>query len=292
MKTPPIVIIYNPYSTGPSKEQAFQFAKALKAAKKSIDVTCVATKYAGHSEEMAREYARQNKPYILISSSGDGSYHDMINGVLSVPEHKIITGLLPGGNANDHYNAIHTEDVIDRMLRAQPTTIDTIRVDTRIDGRPWTRYAHSYAGIGLTSHIGETLTKTKLNRFREAWIVASHFFTHSPVKIMRNGRTYRYDSVIFSNIARMSKVLALTENASFTDGKMEVTESESKHFLSLLLHFVRGAIGGFKTEVRVKSYEFTCVRKTSIQLDGEVYYVPSWTKVKVRVERGNLSCII
>lgn len=168
MKTPPIVIIYNPYSTGPSKEQAFLFAKQLKAAKKSVDVTCLATKHAGHSEELGREYALQNKPYILISSSGDGSYHDLINGVLSVPDNKIITGLLPGGNANDHYNAIHTEDVVDRMLRAQATTIDTIRVDARIDSKPWTRYAHSYAGIGLTSHIGETLTKTKLNRFREA----------------------------------------------------------------------------------------------------------------------------
>ena len=62
MKVPPIVIIYNPYSTGPSKEQAFLFAKQLKAAKKSIDVTCVATKHAGHSEEMAREYALRGKP--------------------------------------------------------------------------------------------------------------------------------------------------------------------------------------------------------------------------------------
>ena len=292
MKVPPIVIIYNPYSTGPSKEQAFLFAKQLKAAKKSIDVTCVATKHAGHSEEMAREYALRGKPGNLSSSSGEGSYHDLINGVLSVPDNKVITGLLPGGNANDHYNAIHTEDVVDRILRVQATTIDTIRVDAQIDGKPWTRYAHSYAGIGLTSHIGETLTKTKLNRFREAWIVATHFFTHSPVKIRRNGRTYRYDSVIFSNIARMSKVLALTENASFTDGKMEVTESESKHFFSLLLHFVRGAFAGFKTELRVKSYVFTCTRKTSIQLDGEVYYLSAGTQVRVRVEPGNLRCII
>lgn len=292
MKNLPVVIIYNPYSTGPSKEQALEFAATLKAAKKSLSVECLATQYPGHAEELARKYAGENRPLLLISSSGDGGYHELINGALSVPEGKLITGLLPGGNANDHYNAIHTEDVVDRILRAQVTTIDTIRVDARIKGEAWTRYAHSYAGIGLTSQIGETLTKTRLNRFREIWIVVTHLFTHSPVKIRRHGRTHHYNSVIFSNIARMSKVLTLTENASFTDGKMEVTEGESRHLFSLVAHFLLGALSGFKTERRMKSYVFTCVRKTSMQLDGEVYYFPAGTEVRVRVEQGNLHCII
>lgn len=292
MKTPPITIIYNPNSTGPSKRQAFAFARVLRKANSALDVTCMATKHAGHAEEIAREYAKQATPSLLISSSGDGGYHELINGALSTEESKVITGLLPGGNANDHYNALHTEDVIDRILRAQVTTIDTIRVEAHIDGKPWARYAHSYVGIGLTSHIGETLTKTKLNRFREIWIVITHLFTHSPVKIRHNHRTYHYNSIIFSNIARMSKVLTLTENASFTDGKMEVTENESGHILSLLAHFVKGALGGFKTERRIESYAFRCVRRTSMQLDGEVYYFPRGTRVTVRVVRGNLNCII
>ena len=292
MKTPPIVIIYNPNSTGPSKEQALLFADQLKTANQSLDITCLATKHAGHGEELAREYASTGKPYLLVSSSGDGGYHELVNGALSVPESRVITGLLPGGNANDHYNAVHTEDIIDRILRAQVTTIDTIRVEAWMKGNLWVRYAHSYAGIGLTSHIGETLTKTKLNPFREVWIVITHLFSHSPVKIRRHGRTYYYNSIIFSNIARMSKVLTLTENASFTDGKMEITENESRHIFSMLTHFVGGALSGFKSERRVKSYVFTCARKTSMQLDGEVYYFPARTQVKVQVVKGNLNCII
>lgn len=292
MKTPSIVIIYNPNSTGPSKEQALAFAKELKRADASVDVTCIATQYSGHGEALARQYATEGKPRLLISSSGDGGYHELVNGVLSVSGSEVMTGLLPGGNANDHYNAIHTEDVVDRILRSQPTTIDTIRVDAHIKGEPWVRYAHSYAGIGLTSHIGETLTKTKLNPLREVWIVVTHLFSHSPVRIRRHGRVYSYNSIIFSNIARMSKVLSLTENASFTDGKMEITENESRHLLSLVTHFLLGAIGGFKSERRVKSYVFTCIRKTSMQLDGEVYYFPAGTSVKVQVVQGNLRCII
>lgn len=292
MKTPPIVIIYNPNSTGPSEEQALAFADKLKQADDSLDITCLATEYAGHGEVLAREYASEGKPYLLISSSGDGGYHELVNGVLSVPGNKVITGLLPGGNANDHYSAIHTEDIIDRIIRTQVTTIDTIRVEAWMKGELWSRYAHSYAGIGLTSHIGETLTKTQLNPIREAWIVVTHLFSHSPVKIRRHGRTYYYNSIIFSNIARMSKVLTLTDNASFTDGKMEITENESRHIFSMLAHFLGGALGGFKSERRVNSYVFTCVRKTSMQLDGEVYYFPARTQVKVLAIQGNLNCII
>lgn len=292
MKALSVVIIYNPYSTGPSKEQALAFADTLKAANKNLKVECLATQYPGHAEELGRHYAQAREPILLISSSGDGGYHELVNGVLSVPDSGVVTGLLPGGNANDHYAALHTEDVVERILRGQTTTIDTIKVEARIKGESWVRYAHSYAGIGLTSQIGETLTKTKLNPFREIWIVTTHLFTHSPVKIRRHGRTYHFNSVIFSNIARMSKVLTLTENASFTDGKMEITESESRHLFSLLAHFLRGALGGFKTERRMESYVFTCVRRTSMQLDGEVYYFPAGTEVKVRVERGNLDCII
>lgn len=289
---PPIVIIYNPNSTGPSEEYAREFAAKLKEARSTLDVTCVPTEYAGHAEKIAKEYATRNAPYLLIASSGDGGYHELINGVLSTRPNQLITGLLPGGNANDHYNALHVEDVIDRILRSQVTAIDSIKVDTERNGESWTRYAHSYAGIGLTSHIGETLTKTKLNPLRELWIVVSHLFTHSPVKIRRGRRTYYYNSIIFSNIARMSKVLTLTENASFTDGKMEVTQNESQYIFSLVAHFLQGALGGFKTERRVRSYEFTCVRKTSMQLDGEVYYFKPRTKVTVSVVQRALHCII
>lgn len=291
-KVPPIVIIYNPNSTGPSEEYAQEFAAKLKEVQSTLDVTCIPTEYAGHAEDLAREYAARNSPYLLIASSGDGGYHELINGVLSTQPNKIITGLLPGGNANDHYNALHTEDVIDRILRVQTTPIDVIRVDAEKDGGPWTRYAHSYAGIGLTSRVGETLTKTKLNPFREVWIVVRHVFSHSPVKIRRGRRIRYYDSIIFSNVARMSKVLTLTENASFTDGKMEITEGESKYILSLIAHFLRGALGGFKTERRAKSYTFTCVRKTSMQLDGEVYYFKPRTKVIVSVVQRGLNCIV
>lgn len=292
MKTPPIVIIYNPNSTGSSRTQALEFAEKLKDADVSLDVKCLETEYAGHGEVLAREYASTGEPYLLISSSGDGGYHELINGVLSTPGSRVITGLLPGGNANDHYNSLHTEDVIDRILRTQVTTIDTIKVEAWIKDDLWVRYAHSYAGIGLTSHIGETLTKTKLNPFREIWIVVTHLFSHSPVKIRRHGRTYHYNSIIFSNIARMSKVLSLTENASFTDGKIEITENQSRHIFSMLTHFLSGAISGFKSEQRVTSYVFTCARKTSMQLDGEVYYFPARTRVKVQAAPGNLNCII
>lgn len=292
MKTPPIRIIYNPNSTGPSRQDALELMRELRTRYKGIDVRTMRTKYAGHGEEIGREYALKGKPMILISSSGDGGYHDLINGVLSVPRHKVITGLLPGGNANDHYHALHRGDTLQRLRRADADTIDVIRVEVQVNGRPWTRYAHSYAGIGLTAHIGEALTKTKLNRVREVWIVITHLFTHSPVRITVDGKSRRYDSIIFSNIPRMSKVITLADDALVTDGKMEVTELETRNVWTMLTHLVRGATRGFKTERRTDRYEFRCRRRTAMQLDGEVYYFAARTTVTVSVEPKRLQCII
>ena len=290
--TLPIRIIYNPNSTGPSGELAQTLCKELEERYPDADVKTLATGHAGHGEEIGRRYALEGDPMVLISSSGDGGYHDMINGVLAAGGDAIIAGLLPGGNANDHYNALHHGDTIDRLHRGEADTIDIIRVDAEVDGQPWTRYAHSYAGVGLTARIGETLTKAKLNRFREAWIVMTHLFAHSPIKLRVGGKLRRYDSIIFSNIPRMSKVLSLTDNASLTDGTMEVTVLESRTVITMIAHLLRGALRGFKTELRLDRYEFTCHRRTAMQLDGEVYYFAAGTTITVSVEPKRLRCIV
>lgn len=290
--TTPIRIIYNPNSTGPSDELAKELQGELERRYPGIDAATLATGHAGHGEEIGRRYALDGESTILISSSGDGGYHDMINGVLLAGGDNIITGLLPGGNANDHYNAVHRGNVVERLHSGDVDVIDLIRVDAEVDGQPWTRYAHSYAGVGLTARIGETLTKAKLNRFREAWIVITHLFDHSPIKLRTGGRLRRYDSIIFSNIPRMSKVLSLTDNASLTDGTMEVTILESRTIITMIAHLLRGALRGFKTELRLDHYEFTCHRRTAMQLDGEVYYFAAGTTVAISIEPKRLKCII
>lgn len=284
-----IIIIYNPNSTGDGKKNAEDFQEQL-AAVSSIPVTLQPTDFAGHAEEIVQKLENREDT-MVISSSGDGGYHEVVNGALSHGEStsKIITGLLPSGNANDHYHSVHRGDVIDRIVKGDVETIDLLKVTVG----NWTRYAHSYAGIGLTPHIGEKLTQATLNPINEIWLSIRYYLNFRPVKIYTDTGVHHYDSLIFSNVKRMSKYLTLSHQAKLDDGKFEVTGSKAGSFGKLLGHLFKASTVGLTEEAnRVSSYTFTSKRPIALQLDGEVYKFDANSTVTVSMALKTLRCIV
>jgi diacylglycerol kinase family enzyme len=284
-----IIIIYNPNSTGDGKRNAEELQQQLAKAS-SIHVTLTPTKFAGHAEKIVQ--ALDNKDdTMIISSSGDGGYHEVINGVLSHNEttSKLITGLLPSGNANDHYHSVHHGDLVERIVAGDVDTIDLLKVTVG----EWTRYAHSYAGIGLTPHIGEQLTQATLNPFKEVWLSIRYYLNFRPVKIYTNTGVHRYDSLIFSNVKRMSKYLTLSTKAKLDDGKFEVTGSKAGSFGKLLGHLFKATTVGLTEEAeRSSSYTFTSRRAIALQLDGEVYRFGPNSTITITMALRALRCIV
>ncbi|MEO7904737.1 MAG: diacylglycerol kinase family protein, partial [Candidatus Saccharimonadales bacterium] len=284
-----IIIIYNPNSTGHSKDNAESFAATLSAAvPTSTPITTIATTHAGHAEQLTRQYADESDAALVISSSGDGGYHEVINGSLAA-NHPVTTGLLPSGNANDHYHAIHQPNTIERIAAGDVSRIDVLNVSVT-GADPWQRYAHSYVGIGLTPQIGEKLTKADLNPFNEVWLVLKHLFTFSPVKIRVDDHARHYDSLIASTIPKMSKIMNLSPDADATDGKFELTTKRSTSLIALLTFLLRSIIPVGQSPSQYQSYQFTVARKTSIQLDGEVYHCAPGSTVTISCEQQKLAC--
>lgn len=283
-----ITIIYNPNSTGDGKKNAEQFQQDI-AALSQIPVTLQPTDYAGHAEELVAHIAKKPNA-MIVSSSGDGGYHEVVNGILRHKDSGSITsGLLPSGNANDHYHAVHRGNTIKRIIKNDVSTIDVIKVTVG----DWSRYAHSYAGIGLTPHIGEKLTQSKLNPFNEVWLTIRYFFSARPVKIRVNNKTKRYDSLVFSNIKRMSKYMTLSEKAKITDGKFEVTGSRAGSASKLIKHLFKASTAGLTDEaIQVSEYSFTSLRPIALQLDGEVFHFKSGATVEISIVPKALRCII
>jgi diacylglycerol kinase (ATP) len=287
-----IIILYNPHSTGSGEANAKSFARQLRRALPDTPVRVRPTNYAGHAEEIAKQYGDKRESIFLISSSGDGGYHEVINGALESGSTKLVTGLLPSGNANDHYHALHENDILDDIAKHQIRTIDVLRVDATMNGRPWHRYAHSYAGIGLAPQIGKKLTEAKLNPFNEVALVIKHLFRFHPVKIKTNNHVHRYDSLTFSNIDRMSKHMSLADDASVTDGKFEVTGVKTQSFRTLFGFLLKASTVGLNDSPHHTEYRFQCVRATAMQLDGEVFTFAAGTDVTVSCQPRRLRCII
>jgi len=293
MKT---VIIYNPNSTGDSEANAKRLAKELRL--KRIAATCRKTAHAGHAEEIAAAYAKKNEAVVLISSSGDGGYHEVINGALkqnggsNVKRSKLVVGLLPSGNANDHFSSLGSESLISAIVNKKVQHIDTIQVSATVNGQPWVRYAHSYVGIGVTAVAAQTLTMERPNAFTEKWIVIRSLFSFNCVKVKEHRKVRRYSSLLFANIDRMSKVIKLSDQTSVTDGKFELHAIRFHSKLRLLAYLLSAATIGLKQTRSLKKYTATVLSEVPIQLDGEAYTIDAGSNITVKSIKQNLRCIL
>ncbi|MDL2363075.1 MAG: diacylglycerol kinase family protein [Patescibacteria group bacterium] len=298
-----ISIIYNPVSTGPSKSNAETLAAVLRKTNFKTTITTIPTDHSGHAEVLAHDLALASKKPLIISSSGDGGYNEVINGAMEAQAAgaKVTVGLLPSGNANDHYSHVHTDgsDLADRIGSGDSLLIDVLKVTytpaenaSAEQSGTTTRFAHSYVGLGLTPHAGKELNKRSLNFFNEKLVVIRSFFSLKPITLKVDNRRRRYDSLVFSNVQKMAKVLTLSDSASVRDGLFEVTAVVSRHKLHLLRSLAKTALATAPDSTSCKSFAFTTTRTTPMQLDGEIVYINGRSKVTVEIVPRKLRCII
>lgn len=288
-----ISIIYNPNSTGASKALSEELKSDLKQLMPKQVVTLVPTKYAGHAEKLAYKLAMETKKPLIISSSGDGGYHEVINGLMKAQAAgaKPIAGLLPAGNANDHFHFMHNLDSATAIKLGKSTCIDLLKLATTSQGKKFERYAHSYIGIGLTPSVGQELNKTTLNILKETWIVLKTIFVLQPARISIDGEEQSYDSLIFSNIAKMSKVLSLSSVANNVDGKFEITAFRRHNKLRLIASLLEASTKGLESNLQASSYDFQTIQPLMIQLDGEVTTLDANTAVSIAIQPKTLNTI-
>lgn len=289
-----IAVIYNPNSTGSSKQLAQEFKTNLHKQAPKQKVELIATEYAGHAEKLAYDIAKKSANPLIFSSSGDGGYNEVINGVLKAQSEGAhpTAGLLPAGNANDHYHNLHNEDIIDLILHKEPRTIDVLKVTTTSKNKPVERYSHSYVGFGVTPLVGEALNKYKLTIFNEAWIVGKALLATKSVKLKIDAKVHSYDSIIFSNIDRMSKVLKISQPSRVDDGKFEVTIFRKRNKAKLIGMLLRASVVGVKEDMRVQQFHLETINATVAQLDGEILEIDAHAKVVVGIDKKALRCIV
>lgn len=288
-----IRIIYNPNSTGRGKAMATKLQRRLKKRYPADTVELIPTEYAGHAEELAYSLACDNRHPLVVSVSGDGGYHEVVNGAAkAMEEGKIIAvSLLPAGNANDHYHSVHKDDIYTAIKHETPRGIDLLKITVVHNNKITIRRAHSYIGLGLTPAVGRELTASKLNAFKEAWIVVKGLLQPHYIQIKRNGQQQSFDSITISNIERMAKMLILADSSQINDGLFEVNEVPHVSRLHLYNFLRRAVTHSIDDAQQMKRYVFTTVDSTDIQCDGEIIHVPSDARVTITINEQQLQSV-
>jgi diacylglycerol kinase (ATP) len=275
-------------------ERAKALHEFLKPEFSGIRVQLIATKRAGHAVNLAYKLARKHTSPLIISSSGDGGYHEVINGALRAQEEGAhpICAVLPAGNANDHARTLHTDRLEKLILKARPELIDVLKVEAIHHRKEKISYAHSYVGLGLTPTVAAELNKHDLNAFWESFVFLKAFFQNRPVRLLVDGKKQSFDSLICSTIPGMAKMLKLRSTGKPVNGQFQVFTFDHRHKLRLMLHLILGVVRPIGEKTRTNALTFKVLTSTQMQLDGEVEKLRRGSTVTISIAERQLRTLI
>jgi len=146
-----VKVILNPWS---DRGQAIQQEDTIKvAARQYGGVDVVLTERPGHAQALAREAAGAGYD-LVVAAGGDGTIHEVVNGLVWGGQANARLGVIPIGSGNDlAYTLGLTADVetaVQRLFTGQPQTIDLARVE---DDRGRYRIVSNGLGIGFDATI-------------------------------------------------------------------------------------------------------------------------------------------
>jgi diacylglycerol kinase (ATP) len=287
-----VVLVYNPESSGDGEERAEGARAALAEACPQLAVAAVPTEYAGHAQVIAEQEARAGR-VLVVSVSGDGGYHEVVQGVMAAGDGGVsgaVAAVLPAGNANDHRRATREGPLVDAIAAARCSHLDLLRIDVAGEDRP--RWAHSYLGLGITPTVALELEHGGKGSVREIWTTLRSFSRFRPFAIDVEGEgPRRFDSLILANTTEMAKYVTLSDGDP-ADGQCEVITVSHRSKLRLLAYAVRAAVRGLGPQPRTDRFAFTTLSPMPVQLDGEVLDLPADRVVTVTIAPGALATVV
>src|SRR5512145_2774237 len=110
-----VKIILNPMA---DMGNAWRIARDLRSiTEQHGGVDWSGTVYPGHAIELARQAGEQGYD-MVVAMGGDGTVHEVVNGLMQVPEEKRpVLGVVPAGSGNDFAHGIKVSKAPTEALR-------------------------------------------------------------------------------------------------------------------------------------------------------------------------------
>lgn len=198
-----------------------------------IDFQFISTLWKNHAVEIAKQVTKDGCNY-LIAVGGDGTLHEVINGVLqsSLPANDYpIIGLLPYGSANDFARTVGISKSMEELLvliQSQSTQqIDLGKIV--IHQSQETRYFINIAGVGLGALVIQKLEKStsrlspSLKYFK---YILKGFFDYTKKEVSCTSSHWQWKGkllqMVIANGRYFGNALSTTPDAKLSDGQFQV----------------------------------------------------------------------
>lgn len=296
-------VIVNPASgSGAGAKVAPRIEERLRALEAPF--TLHQTRSPGHGMQLARQCAEAGAERVL-SVGGDGTIHDVANGLLRYRGAAPSVAVLPLGTGNDFYRMVGAPKDIDSALQTflngAPKLFD-------VGHAQWSggdRYFVNLMGLGLDVDIIQQREGVRwlsgIAQYIAAIAKAAARLHFVPVRVSLDGVTVREEPTVLSAITvgpSAAGGFMLSPGATPDDGKLDlcfVGQVNHLQVLRLIPSVLRGSHGRSRL-VHLQRFETATIEATDVdpfyfEMDGELM-PDAVDRLVVRVVPGALSVLL
>lgn len=300
---PPVHIILNPASgTGKGRKLRSEIEREL--ARRGVTMTVVETESRGHAVELARA-AALNGVGKVIAAGGDGTVHEVVNGLLQArlagARHIPALGIIPIGTGNDFIKSVNGGT--DRNLAYQIIAHGVVRYFDlgRVVWNGGAEYFMNGVGTGIDVEVLRQITK-----YRRLPGVVSYLlglfkallrFRPIPVRLRIDGEDWKERVMIVAvgNGFCLGGGFRLFPHARADDGHLDVCVVERVNLIDIMELLPRILVGRHPGHRRVLMRPAEAVeivvesdRPVAFQVDGELREPESADRLEIEIVRAVL----
>ena len=279
-----VKLILNPMA---DMGNAWKVARDLRSIVQEFkgDISWSGTVYPTHAQELAKQAAAEGCD-MVIALGGDGTVHEVANGLMQVPENKRpILGVVPIGSGNDFAYAMglpkNPDAALVHALAAQNISAIDMGLLREENGRQ--EYFDNTLGAGFDSVV--TIRSHKLPILRGfvmylAAVIQTILLNHNPVhvKYETDRETWEDDTLMTTvcNGPREGGGFMISPDSKNDDGEMQfltVKKVSRLTMFRLVPEFMKGTHLRFK-QTRLSTFKkmrMTANGPLYIHLDGEIF---------------------
>ena len=286
------VIIYNPVAGGGLSNKKWRKIKQYLSSKK-IKGPVYKTTIHKNAGELAYN-AVKNGTSNIVCVGGDGTVHDLINGLCSQSEIKmksVSIGIIPVGTGNDwarHYGLTGGyKKAVDIIAQGNKKSQD-LGVMEVVGKKNQTVYFMNYAGVGFDGYV---ISKIKKYKFMGAlsYLVAAVFnfisFSNFELSLIYNNKTINTSAFMLGvGLCKFTGGgMRLAYNAVPDDGLLDITIAENFTKLDVLKHIPKLFNGNLFKSRKVSTAKTNDIKVNIVkggnfaQADGELIYGGSFS---------------
>lgn len=256
------------------------------------------TEHAGHARELAGEIARKQtgESTIIVAVGGDGTVHEVINGIHHYPD--VSFGFIPGGSGNDFSRGfripsdpIKALEVLEKLMEKEGMLIDVGKISFENKEQ---RYFINNMGAGfdalISYEVNHSKAKAILNKLSLGRLVYAYFllkkvavYKRCDITLTIDGEKRLFDDAWFITVSNQPFYgggMKIAPEALMDDGLFDITAVHRLSRLKLLFVFISVFWGKHIHFKEVKTFKGKSVLINSsdpihVHADGEnIGYTP------------------